>query len=135
MRLLPTIHVSKFEPAMSWGKSPTGRGHQGSQIARMSSLYPFPGEIDTRIIAERGWQLAACIVEGSVPVAHEPVIPLIAYRFPKTFAKDSKLFLREAVFGNIHSEVALLLLLRTVGLMKMFEADHHQFILRHVGMF
>ena len=30
------------------------------------------------------------LVEGSVPVAHEPVIPLIAYRFPKAFAKHSK---------------------------------------------
>jgi len=40
-RLLPTQNVSKFDPAMSWGKSPTGRGHQGSQIARTSSLYPF----------------------------------------------------------------------------------------------
>jgi hypothetical protein len=39
--LLPTQHVSKFDPAMSWGKSRAGRGHQGSQIARTSSLYPF----------------------------------------------------------------------------------------------
>jgi hypothetical protein len=30
------------------------------------------------------------LFEGSVPVAHEPVIPLIAYRFPKAFAKHSK---------------------------------------------
>jgi hypothetical protein len=38
------------------------------------------------------------------------------------------------VFGGIiHSEV--LLLLRTVGLMKMLEADHDQFILGEVGMF
>jgi hypothetical protein len=26
---------------MSWRKSRAGRGHQGSQIARTSSLYPF----------------------------------------------------------------------------------------------
>lgn len=26
---------------MSWGKSRAGRGHQGSQIARTSSFYPF----------------------------------------------------------------------------------------------
>ena len=34
--------------------------------------------------------------------------------------------------GIIHSEVAFLLLLRTVGLMKMLEADRDQFIL-HFG--
>jgi hypothetical protein len=51
--LLPTQHVSKFDPAMSWGKSRAGRGHQGSQIARTSSLYPFFGKIDTTTISER----------------------------------------------------------------------------------
>src|SRR6516164_1258575 len=40
-RLLPTQHVSKFDPAMSWRKKPHGRGHQGSQIVRTASLYPF----------------------------------------------------------------------------------------------
>src|SRR5215471_13868202 len=40
-RLLPTQHVSKFDPAMSWRKKPHGHGHQGSQIVRTASLYPF----------------------------------------------------------------------------------------------
>jgi hypothetical protein len=54
MRFLPTIHVSKFDPAMSWGKSPTGRGHQGSQIARTSSTLFVFGK-DTRTISELRW--------------------------------------------------------------------------------
>jgi hypothetical protein len=33
--------VSKFDPAMSWRKKPHGHGHQGSQIVRTASLYPF----------------------------------------------------------------------------------------------
>src|SRR5215469_13613184 len=40
-RLLLTQRVSKFDPAMSWRKKPHGHGHQGSQIVRTASLYPF----------------------------------------------------------------------------------------------
>jgi len=51
-RLLPTQPVSKFDPAMSWRKSRAGRGHQGSQIARTPSLYPFWTKTDTRKMQE-----------------------------------------------------------------------------------
>src|SRR6516165_9548658 len=40
------------------GKSPTGRGHQGSQITRTSSFYPLFGKIDTRRIS--GWRWRHC---------------------------------------------------------------------------
>ena len=54
-RLLPTQHVSKFDPAMSWGEKPYGawpsRQPDNSNVATLSVF----GKIDTRTISERRW--------------------------------------------------------------------------------
>jgi hypothetical protein len=57
--LLPTQHVSKFDPAMSWeGKALRARPSRQPDNSNVVTLSAF-GKIDTRTMSERRWGRAA----------------------------------------------------------------------------
>ena len=70
-------------------------------------------------------------------MAHEPVIPLIAYRFPKAFAKHSKTCSSEKLSLEASStpKSRSCCFFGPSVMKKMLEADHDQLMLRQVGMF
>jgi hypothetical protein len=78
MRLLPTIHVSKFDPAMSWEKPYRAWPSRQPDSSNAVNSIRFLAKLTQEQYQNGAGNWPRAFVAGSVPIAHEPVIPLIA---------------------------------------------------------